>query len=70
MKMITYCYVDGKGNEQINHVSNERGGNVGYAVDEFTARVWISGKTGSETQVFPLERMVFIRETTQEILNK
>ena len=70
MKRITYCYVDGKGNEQVNHVSNEKGGRVGYEVDEFTARVWLSGETGSETKVFPLERMVFIREITQETLNK
>ncbi len=59
---ITYCYIDGKGNEQVNHVSNEQGGGqVGYDVDEFTARVWINNENGKETKVFPLSRLVFIR---------
>jgi hypothetical protein len=69
-KMITYCYVDGKGNEQIKHVSNEKDENncgVGYSVDEYTARIWMSVKRESggyemETNVFPLSRIVFIRQ--------
>ena len=67
MKRITYCYVDGSGSEQVNHVSNEKGGNVGYAVDEHTARIWMSIREESETKVFPLDRIVFIREITSVI---
>ena len=67
MKRITYCYVDGQGHEQVNHVSNEKGGQVGYAVDESTARIWMSLDEESETKVFPIGRIVFIREITSVI---
>ena len=65
--MITYCYIDGKGGEQVNYVSNERGGGqVGYGIDEYTTRIWINNDNGTETKVFPLSRLVFIRETVTE----
>lgn len=67
MKRITFCYVDGYGNEQIKHVSDERSGQVGYSVDELTARIWISGSTGEETKIFPLSRIVFIRQISQVV---
>ncbi len=66
MKRVTYCYVDGLGNEQIEHMSNERGGSVGYAIDEHTARIWKSAGEESETKVFPLSRLVFLRWITRE----
>ncbi len=69
MKRVTYCYVDGSGNEQVNHVSNERGGDVGYAIDEHTARIWMSKDESSETKVFPLSRIVFIRWITEVVSN-
>ena len=62
VKDIDYCFVDGKGDEQVLHVSSERGGQIGYAIDEHSARIWMSGKNGEETSVFPLSRIVFIRE--------
>ena len=64
---ITYCFVDGNGDEQIKHISDERGGQIGYAIDKYTARVWIARNTGEETNVFPLDRVVFIREVTRYI---
>lgn len=38
--------------------------NVGYNINgyEQIARIWVSGKTGEETTVIPLNRVVFIRE--------
>jgi hypothetical protein len=64
-RMITYCFVDGQGDEQVQHISDEKGGKVGYKVDELTARVWIEGENGTETRVYPLSRIVFIREVSQ-----
>jgi len=69
-KMITYCYIDGKGNEVIKHVSNERDEKncgVGYSIDEHTARIWLSvkredGNYQMETNIFPLSRLVNIRQ--------
>ncbi len=69
MKRVTYCYVDGQGKEQVNEVSNEKGGDVGYAVDEYTARIWTSIDERSETEVFPLNRIVFIRWITEVVSN-
>lgn len=67
MKRVNYCYVDGSGNEQVNEVTNEGGGDVGYAVDEHTARVWKSVGGDSETKIFPLSRIVFLRWITQYV---
>lgn len=65
-KMITYCYVDGQGSEQVGDMKEVlEGQKVGYAIDEVTARIWISGPTGDETITFPLDRIVFIRETIE-----
>jgi len=39
--------------------------NVGYNINGYDqiARIWMSGSTGEETTVIPLNRVVFIRET-------
>ena len=67
VKNIDYCFVDGKGDEQVKHVSDERGGQIGYAIDEHSARIWLSGENGEETSVYPLSRIVFIREVISYI---
>ncbi len=63
MKTITYCYLDSKNKEQVGYMTNEnRVQNVGYNIDALTARIWISGDTGKETFVIPIDRLIFIRE--------
>ena len=63
-KSITYCYVDGHGNEQIGDMKEVlEGEQIGYTIeDELTARIWMSADTGQETLIIPLTRLVFIRE--------
>jgi len=63
VKDVYYCFIDGKGDEQVRYVSNDRGGQVGYAVDEHSVRIWISGQNGEETSIYPISRIVLIRET-------
>lgn len=67
MKRIAYCYVDGQGQEQYQHVTDEKGGAVGYSIDEHTARIWKSIREESETKIIPLSRVVFIRQITKVI---
>ena len=62
-KMITYCFLDSKKREQVGYMTNEdRDQRVGYAIDDVTARIWISGDTGKETFIVPIDRLIFIRE--------
>ena len=68
MKRIDYCYVDGSGNEQVGSVSEEGSDkDVGYGIDELTARIWTAVGEGCETLVIPLSRIVFIREVYEVV---
>ena len=63
MKTITYCYLDSEKQSQVGYMRNETpNSKVGYSIDDLTARIWISGDTGKETFVIPIDRLIFIRE--------
>lgn len=62
-KEIVYCYVDGKGEEQVQtYTAKEQGELIGYSFEEQSVRIWMSNIHGQETVNIPLERVVFVRE--------
>ncbi len=58
--IYTLEYVDGKGEQRVRHISNEGGGQIGYAFEATKLRIWNSDEGGSFqiTRFWPIDRVI------------
>ena len=61
---ISYCYVDGSGQEIVGFMKanvNEEHATIGYEFLNYLVRIWKNSVTGKETLNIPIERVIFVR---------
>jgi hypothetical protein len=57
---IVYCYIDVNNIRKVKTISDYRGGNVGYKVEDNVLRVWMTSDTLEKTRLIPLDRVEYI----------
>jgi len=66
-KDISYCYLDVHGNRKIKIISDERGGGIGYRVEDGVLRVWMNSDKLNKTTIIPIHRVEYVEEIERQI---
>ena len=64
MHKVMIGYKASSGKPVVSLLDNSQGGRVGYSVEENYAKIWWKRDASTITEVYPLDRVTFIREET------
>ena len=59
---IVYSYIDTEGKEVMNVVQADGDSSVGYWFENDVIAIWKSSKTGNETNIIPISRLINLRK--------
>ncbi len=66
-KDISYCYLDLNGDRKIKIISDERGGGIGYRIEDGVLRVWMNSDKLNKTITIPIHRVEYVEEIERQI---
>ena len=59
---IVYSYVDAEGKEVMKVIRADGDSTVGYWFENDVIAIWKSSKTGNETNIIPISRLINLRK--------